>query len=178
MERAHSQTAGRPRKRRPRKEVVTTGDDTIEGLSRGVEPHLEARFKDFADQCSQFSQEVVERSGTLATMTKADHTHMNLKIARTVFGKWSVEIITYLYTQRQARFQEVKKALGNISARVLSLKLSRLEILGLVFRNVLDTRPPSVEYSLTERGLQIAKLGEPVFLYLRLIEGSLNPVST
>lgn len=98
-----------------------------------------------------------------------------MQIARTVFSKWSVEIITFLYFNRQARFQEIKKSLEDISARVLSLKLTRLEDLGLVKRTVLDTRPPGVEYSLTGEGLQAAKLGEPVFLYLRMTEGLLTP---
>ncbi len=44
-----------------------------------------------------------------------------------------------------------------------------------VHRAVIDTRPPGVEYSLTEKGREVAKLGEPVFLYLRLMEGSLSP---
>jgi len=82
--------------------------------------------------------------------------------------------LTFLFTGGASRFQEIKKALGDISARVLSVKLARLERLGFVRRSVLDTRPPGVEYSLTEKGRQVARLGEPVFLYLRLTEGLLN----
>ncbi|TLZ97059.1 MAG: winged helix-turn-helix transcriptional regulator [Methanobacteriota archaeon] len=39
---------------------------------------------------------------------------------------------------------------------------------GLIRRDVKPTRPPRVSYSLTDHGLTVAKLGEPVFLYLRL----------
>ena len=60
-----------------------------------------------------------------------------------------------------------------MSARILSVKLSRLKELGLVHREVLDTKPPRVQYSFTEKGLRVAKLGEPVFLYLRFAEGLL-----
>src|SRR5436190_856465 len=35
-------------------------------------------------------------------------------------------------------------------------------------RDVKPTRPPRVSYSLTDHGLTVAKLGEPIFLYLRL----------
>jgi DNA-binding HxlR family transcriptional regulator len=166
----------RTRKRRSGKAVLTvvagSGD-----ASAIVNPHLAMRFREFANRCSDFSKEVVEASGTRTTTTSGDNARLNLRIARTMFGKWSVEILTFLYSTQQARFQEIKKALGEISARVLSLKLTRLEGLGLVRRTVLDTKPPGVEYSLTDKGLQAAKLGEPVFLYLRLTEGLLNPVS-
>jgi DNA-binding HxlR family transcriptional regulator len=167
----------RTRKRRSGK-VLTVVTGSREVALPMVNPQLLNRFREFADQCSDFSREIVEVSGTRATTTGGDHARLNLRIARTIFGKWSVEILTYLYTSEQARFQEIKKALGEISARVLSLKLTRLENLGLVRRRVLDTKPPGVEYSLTDKGLQAAKLGEPVFLYLRLTEGLLNPVST
>jgi DNA-binding HxlR family transcriptional regulator len=135
-----------------------------------------ARFNEFAERSAEFSREMVERSG--AHTTNVNHARLNIRIARTVFGKWSVEILTFLFTQQASRFQEIKKGLGDISARVLSLKLTRLEKLGFVQRAVLDTRPPGVEYSLTEKGRQVARLGEPVFLYLRLTEGLLSPEGT
>ena len=52
-----------------------------------------------------------------------------------------------------------------------------LEEEGIIERKVLNTRPPSVQYALTEKGLTIATLGEPVMLYLRFKEG-LYRVST
>jgi DNA-binding HxlR family transcriptional regulator len=66
-----------------------------------------------------------------------------MQVARTIFGKWSIDILTFLYTQRAAGFQELKNALGTISSRVLSQKLAGLEHLGLVRRQVLVVRPPS-----------------------------------
>jgi DNA-binding HxlR family transcriptional regulator len=109
-------------------------------------------------------------------MASGENARLNLQVARTVFGKWSVEVLTFLYSKPKSRFQEIKNALGVISARVLSLKLTRLEDLGLVHRAVLDTRPPAVQYSLTDEGRRLARLGEPVFLYLRLTEGLLGSV--
>lgn len=50
--------------------------------------------------------------------------------------------------------------------RVLSEKLKMLEHQGLVQRMVMGSRPPGVRYSLTQSGLILARLGEPVFLYL------------
>jgi DNA-binding HxlR family transcriptional regulator len=144
-----------------------------EAVQPTIHPTLMTLFKDFADQSAEFAREIIGQGDASAT-GRMDHALLNLRIARTVFGKWSVEILTFLYTERTARFQEIRKALGDISARVLSLKLAGLEGLGFVHRTVLATRPPGVEYSLTEKGLQVAKLGEPVFLYLRMTEGLLN----
>jgi hypothetical protein len=87
-------------------------------LRTDVDPNIATRFAEFADACSRFSREIVERSGTAATATTTeDHTRLNLQVARTVFGKWSIDILAVLYTRRGARFQEIKKALGPISSR-------------------------------------------------------------
>jgi len=137
-----------------------------------AQPDLAARFAQFADVCSEFSKEIVEQSGFWTDASTDDHARMNLEIAQSVFSKWSIDILACLYANRTSRFQEIKNVVGDISSRVLSVKLARLEDLGLVHRAVLDTRPPRVEYSLTGKGLRVATLGEPVFLYLRFTEGS------
>jgi len=72
-------------------------------------------------------------------------------------------------------FERLRKTLPGISSRILSAKLKTLEELGLVERKVLATRPPRVNYELTEKGITVAKLGEPVLLYLRYIEGLYSP---
>ncbi len=137
---------------------------------------LERKFSDFADLCSRFSREIAEVTSLLST-DPAENVQRNLRIARTVFSKWSIEILALLYTKRTVGFQEMRRALGRISSRVLSLKLSRLQQLGLIRRDVLETKPPRVQYSLTPKGRQTAKLGEPVFLYLRMTENLLAPRS-
>ena len=71
------------------------------------------------------------------------------------------------------RFEELRKTLRPISSRVLSEKVKLLEDTGLVHRSILNTRLPRVQYSLTEKGLTVATLGEPVLLYLRMKEGLL-----
>jgi len=80
--------------------------------------------------------------------------------------------------QGSSGFQEIRRGLGRISSRVLSSKLTRMQETGLVQRDVKPTRPPRVVYTLTERGLTVAKLGEPVFLYLRLSEPTKPTEST
>lgn len=139
---------------------------------------LGAKFARFADECARFSRDLASAGAMPASMGSDDHAQLNLQIARTVFSKWSVDIITVLYTNRFVGFQEIRKHLEGISSRVLSLKLKQMEGLGLIQRAVLQTRPPRVQYSLTEKGRRVAKLGEPVFLYLRFTEGLLRPITS
>lgn len=146
------------------------GDPPVVRLEH-PDPRLESLFAEFAERCHRFSREIAEEAGIGSTAPGGDHVRVNMQIARTVFSKWSIDILAFLYTGRQARFQEIKNAMGDVSSRVLSLKLSRMERLGLLRRAVLETRPPHVQYSLTDKGLRVARLGEPVFLYLRLTQG-------
>jgi DNA-binding HxlR family transcriptional regulator len=173
MERAETERAGRTSRRKSRKSTAVKAEPAP-AIRPIVHAQLSALFEDFADRSIEFSRQIIERSGRDASMASGENARLNLQVARTVFGKWSVEVLTFLYSRPKSRFQEIKNALADISARVLSLKLARLEDLGLVHRAVLDTRPPAVQYSLTDQGRQLAKLGEPVFLYLRLTEGLLG----
>src|SRR5881397_3396167 len=132
---------------------------------------LERRFSDLVDTCSRFSREIVRDVGSAAVF---DPSAANGEIARTVFGKWSLDILTLLYMRQSAGFQEIRRGLGRISSRVLSSKLTRMQEAGLIRRDVKPTRPPRVAYSLTDHGQTVAKLGEPVFLYLRL-SGAFTP---
>lgn len=65
--------------------------------------------------------------------------------------KWSVLVILRLGRQPE-RFRQLLRAVEGISQRMLTVTLRGLERDGLVHREVLGTRPPSVEYSLTELG--------------------------
>ena len=68
-----------------------------------------------------------------------------------VGDKWSVLVILRL-GQRTERFRALMRAVEGISQRMLTVTLRGLERDGLVHREVFDTRPPSVEYSLTPLG--------------------------
>jgi DNA-binding HxlR family transcriptional regulator len=50
------------------------------------------------------------------------------------------------------RFNELRRALGSISQRMLTLTLRSLERDGLVTRTVFPTIPPRVDYALTKLG--------------------------
>jgi len=50
------------------------------------------------------------------------------------------------------RFNEIRRSIGGISQRMLTLTLRGLERDGLVIRTVYPTVPPRVDYELTELG--------------------------
>ena len=65
--------------------------------------------------------------------------------------KWSVLIIIML-ADRPRRFSDLKRSIGGISQRMLTLCLRGLERDGLVKRTVFPVVPPRVEYELTALG--------------------------
>jgi DNA-binding HxlR family transcriptional regulator len=65
--------------------------------------------------------------------------------------KWSVLIISRL-GKGPRRFNEIKRMIGGISQRMLTLTLRNLERDGLVKRTVTPSVPPRVDYELTALG--------------------------
>jgi DNA-binding HxlR family transcriptional regulator len=80
-----------------------------------------------------------------------------------VGDKWSVFVIMML-GDGPKRFNELKRQIGGISQRMLTLTLRGLERDGLVTRKVFPTIPPRVDYELTDLGrglsLPVQALGE------------------
>src|ERR1700760_3177553 len=92
-----------------------------------------------------------------------------------VGDKWSVFVIMML-GDGPKRFNELKRMIGGISQRMLTLTLRGLERDGLITRTVFPTIPPRVDYELTELGRGLAKpvqaLGQWVFEPKDQIEGA------
>lgn len=68
-----------------------------------------------------------------------------------VGDKWTVLVVTTL-GDGPKRFNELRKALGSISQRMLTLTVRALERDGLVTRTAVATIPPRVTYELTRLG--------------------------
>src|SRR5246127_1398303 len=68
-----------------------------------------------------------------------------------VGDKWSVLVIMLL-ADGPRRFNELKRMIGGISQRMLTLTLRGLERDGLVTRTLYPTIPPRVDYELTKLG--------------------------
>ena len=68
-----------------------------------------------------------------------------------VGDKWSVMVVMLLGNGTK-RFNEMRRLIGGISQRMLTLTLRGLERDGLVTRTVFPTVPPRVDYALTDLG--------------------------
>lgn len=84
-------------------------------------------------------------------------------ILQRIGDKWSVLIIQRL-GEGPRRFNEIKRIIGGISQRMLTLTLRNLERDGLVSRTVTPSVPPRVDYALTELGrdllIPVSALGQ------------------
>jgi DNA-binding HxlR family transcriptional regulator len=92
-----------------------------------------------------------------------------------VGDKWSVLVIMLLIDGPR-RFNELKRMVGGISQRMLTLTLRGLERDGLVTRTVFPTIPPRVDYELTDLGRGLAQpvkaLGQWAFEHQPQIQGA------
>jgi DNA-binding HxlR family transcriptional regulator len=80
------------------------------------------------------------------------------QILSRVGDKWTVLVVMML-VDGPRRFNEIKRMVGGISQRMLTLTLRGLERDGMVTRTVTPSIPPRVDYALTALGFSLA---EPV----------------
>lgn len=72
------------------------------------------------------------------------------------FGnKWAFLVLLTIHDHEVIRFNELCKAIPDVSSRMLSGTLRTLEADGLISRKVYPVVPPRVEYRLTEIGLSL-----------------------
>ena len=72
-------------------------------------------------------------------------------------GRWRMPILQTLM-EGTKRFKQISKEVNGISDKVLSKELKDLEINQLIKREVYDTFPPTVEYSITPHGQSLKKV--------------------
>lgn len=73
-------------------------------------------------------------------------------------GKFKMIILYWLAEKKVMRHNELKRSIGTISFKTLSIMLKELEADGLIIRKEYPQVPPKVEYSLSERGLSLIPL--------------------
>jgi DNA-binding HxlR family transcriptional regulator len=83
-----------------------------------------------------------------------------------VGGKWTLLLVRDLAAGR-SRFCELERSLAGISPRTLSLRLRALEEDGIVERHTYPEVPPRVEYSLTQKGLDLLPIIDSMRQYGR-----------
>ena len=67
-------------------------------------------------------------------------------------GKYKLIILYWLEEYTVMRYSEIKRALGNITHKMLSDTLKEMEADDLIIRTEYPQVPPKVEYRLSEKG--------------------------
>lgn len=93
---------------------------------------------------------------TLENLHSESRCQIVSRILSRIGDKWSVLIVMML-REGPLRFGELKRSIGGISQRMLTLTLRGLERDGLVTRTVFPTIPPRVDYELTDLGRSLAR---------------------
>jgi DNA-binding HxlR family transcriptional regulator len=92
-----------------------------------------------------------------------------------VGDKWTV-LVVYVLGSGPRRFNQLRREIGGISQRMLTLTLRGLERDGMVTRTVTASIPPRVDYELTDLGRSllepVAALGEWAMKHRPRIERS------
>jgi DNA-binding HxlR family transcriptional regulator len=74
--------------------------------------------------------------------------------------RWALAILWASAEAGAVRFNEFKQTLEGIPPRTLAARLNELEEAGVLERLVFDTRPPRVEYRLTDSGHRLRYIVE------------------
>jgi DNA-binding HxlR family transcriptional regulator len=105
---------------------------------------------------------VAARRPLVTTRPKVDLCPVT-ETAKIIGKKWYL-IILHELTRTPMGFNELKRAVRGISAKVLSENLAELEARGLVRRTVYSDSPVRVEYALTDKGREL----DGIFLSMRV----------
>lgn len=70
--------------------------------------------------------------------------------------KWKLPILWYIGGKGKIRYSELQRKVIGITATMLTKCLKELERDGIVERHQYNTIPPTVEYSLTPKGTELA----------------------
>lgn len=74
-----------------------------------------------------------------------------------VEGRWKL-LILFSLSESPKRFKQIAREVSGITDKTLSKELKNLEANKLVRRQVHDTFPPTVEYSITPHGMSLEKV--------------------
>ena len=69
-------------------------------------------------------------------------------------GKWAFSIV-YSLLKGKKRFKELERSIEGINTRMLVKELKSMEKNKILIREAFATIPPTVEYSLTEKGRKL-----------------------
>ena len=75
-------------------------------------------------------------------------------------GKWRLVILYWIVEYKTIRFNELKRKIGTITYKTLSVQLKEMEQDGLIIRKEYPQVPPKVEYSLSDKGYSLYPIME------------------
>jgi DNA-binding HxlR family transcriptional regulator len=73
-------------------------------------------------------------------------------------GKWKFHILGTLLLNEKMRFMDLLREVEGIAPKMLAKELQDMEMNQLISRTVINTKPITVEYSLTEAGRTVEPL--------------------
>lgn len=79
--------------------------------------------------------------------------------------KWKLPILWYLHSKGTLRYKELERSVVGITPTMLTKCLRELEADGLIARVQHNTIPPTVEYSLTERGCTLIPALDSIYAW-------------
>lgn len=98
----------------------------------------------------------MKKEANLNTSLVCKHRMNAIKDAMEILsGKWKFHILGTLLQGGKMRFMDLLREIDGIAAKMLSKELQDMEINHLIKRTVLDTKPVTVEYEVTEYGRTI-----------------------
>lgn len=87
--------------------------------------------------------------------------------------KWAICIISHLGNEKSGyRFNELQRSLDDISPKSLSDRLKELDEEGFVDRDVEESVPPKVTYTLTEDGKELYGRLKPLVRWMNKREST------
>jgi DNA-binding HxlR family transcriptional regulator len=79
-------------------------------------------------------------------------------------GRWKL-LILFALSSGPKRFRQLAREVNGITDKTLSKQLKHLEANQLVTREVFDTFPPTVQYTITDHGRSLEKVLEELHLW-------------
>lgn len=82
------------------------------------------------------------------------------QVVNMIGGKWKMRIFYMLAMKNILRYNELKRLLSPITHKMLSMQLKEMEKDGLVIRKEYPQVPPKVEYSLSQKAIDLRPMFE------------------
>ena len=97
------------------------------------------------------------------------------KMMKIIGAKWKPAIMYCLIHNRKMRFGELRRAIPDVTQRILTLRLRELENDGFIKRTIVRTIPSHVEYEPTDLGDEIHPFYRDLCLWAEARSERLGP---